>query len=51
MSIRKLLIGAVSLIVGLPVLLVLIAAVSVYILNRTNGTIVSSGRRRGRSEA
>ena len=51
MNTRKLLIGVVLAIIGLPVLLVLVAALSVYILNRTNGTIVSSGRRRGRSEA
>jgi len=31
---------------GLPVVLVLIEAVSFYVLNRTNGTIVSSGQKR-----
>ena len=43
---RKMLIGAVLVIIGLPVVLVLIAAVSIYVLNRTNGTIVSSGQKR-----
>jgi poly(3-hydroxybutyrate) depolymerase len=46
MNTRKMLIGAALVIIGLPVALVLIAAVSVYVLNRTNGTIVSSGRKR-----
>ena len=44
MNTRKMVIGAVLVIIGLPVVLVLIVAVSVR--NRTNGTIVSSGQRR-----
>src|SRR4051794_37428667 len=43
---RKLLIRAVLVIIGLPLLLVLTGAVSIFILNRTNGTIVSSGQQR-----
>ncbi len=46
MNTRKMLIGAVLVIIGLPVVLVLIAAGSIYVLNRTNGTIVSSGQKR-----
>jgi poly(3-hydroxybutyrate) depolymerase len=46
MNNRKLVMGAVSVIIGLPVVLVLIAAVSIHVLNRTNGTIVSSGQKR-----
>ncbi len=46
MKIRKILIGAVLVIIGLPVALVLIAIVSISILDRTNGTIVSSGQKR-----
>ena len=46
MNTRKMVIGAVLVIIGLPVVLVLIAAVSIYFLNRTNGTIVSSGEKR-----
>jgi polyhydroxybutyrate depolymerase len=33
-------------VIGLPVVLVLIALVSIYFLDRTNGTIVSSGEKR-----
>ena len=44
MKTRKVVIGALLIMVGLPV--VLIAAVSVSFLNRTNGTIVSSGQKR-----
>jgi polyhydroxybutyrate depolymerase len=46
MNIRKMVIRAVLVIVGLPVVLVLIAAASIYVLDRTNGTIVSSGQKR-----
>ena len=46
MNTRKIVIGAALVIIGLPVVLVLIAAVSLYVLNRTNGTIVSSGQKR-----
>lgn len=52
MKSRKIVIGAVLVIIGLPVVLVLIAGVSFYALmsfyapNRTNGTIVSSGQKR-----
>ena len=50
MNTRKIVIGAVLVIVGLPVVLVLIAGVSFYLyfyaLNRSNGTIVSSGQKR-----
>ena len=40
------LVGAVPVIIGVPVVLILIAAVSIYVLNRTNGRIVSSGQKR-----
>jgi polyhydroxybutyrate depolymerase len=46
MRIRRLAIGAVLLVVALPVVLVLIGAVSVYFLNQTNGSIVSAGEER-----
>jgi len=50
MNTRKIVIGAVLVIIGLPMVLVLIATVSFYALfydlNRTNGTIVSSGQNR-----
>jgi polyhydroxybutyrate depolymerase len=52
MNTRKIVIGAVVVVIGLPVVLVLIAGVSFYALmsfyalNRTNGTIVSSGQKR-----
>jgi poly(3-hydroxybutyrate) depolymerase len=46
MNTRKIAIGAVLLIIGLPVVLVLIAAVSISVLNRTNGAIISSGQKR-----
>ena len=39
-------IGAVLMLIGLPVLLALVEAVSFYALNRSNGTIVSSGQAR-----
>ena len=47
---RKMVIGAMLIIVGLPVVLVVVAVgsfyVSFYALNRANGTIVSSGQER-----
>ncbi len=52
MNTRKIVIGAVLVMIGLPVVLILLAAGSFYALmsfyapNRTNGTIVSSGERR-----
>lgn len=46
MTIRKLVIGAALLVVGLPVAFVLAVFVSVTILNQTSGSIVSSGQRR-----
>ena len=52
MNTRKIIIRAVLLIIGLPVVLVLLAGVSYYALmssyarNRINGTIVSSGQKR-----
>ncbi len=45
-ALRKMVVGAALVLVGLPVGLVLIARVSLYFLNRTNGTIVSSGQTR-----
>jgi polyhydroxybutyrate depolymerase len=39
-------IGAMLVFIGLPVVLVLIVAVSISVLNRTNGTIISSGQKR-----
>jgi polyhydroxybutyrate depolymerase len=46
MSIRKSVIRAVLVIIGLPMVLVVIAAAWIYVLDRTNGTIVSSGQKR-----
>jgi len=43
---RKMVIGAVLVLIGLPVVLVLIEAVSFYVMNRSNGSFVSSGRKR-----
>ena len=45
-KVRKIVIGAVLAVAGLPLLLFSIAAASVYALNRTNGTIISSGQKR-----
>ena len=45
-SARKIVIGALLAIVGLPVLLVLVIVASIHVMDRTNGTIVSSGRTR-----
>lgn len=50
MKTRKIVIGAVVVVIGLPVVLVLIAAVSFYALfyerPRTNGALVSAGQTR-----
>ncbi len=50
MKTRKIVIGALVGVIGLPVALVLVAVVSFYVsfyaLNRANGTIVSSGQKR-----
>ena len=46
MRAKKALIGAGIVLIGLPALLLLIGAVYVVALNRTNGTIVSSGQER-----
>jgi polyhydroxybutyrate depolymerase len=46
MKIWKILIGALLVIIGLPVLLILIILLSVSFANRTNGAIVSSGEKR-----
>jgi len=46
MNTRKIVIGAVLVIVGLPVVLVLIVVVSIHVLNRTNGAIISAGQKR-----
>jgi polyhydroxybutyrate depolymerase len=45
-KITKILVGALLLIVGLPVALLLIVAASIAVLDQTNGTIVSSGQKR-----
>jgi len=50
MKARKIVIGALAVVIGLPVVLVPVAVVSFYVsfyaLNRANGTIVSSGQKR-----
>ena len=46
MTIRKALIGTALVVVGLPLVVIVIAAASIYVLDRTNGTIVSSGQKR-----
>ena len=46
MKIRKIILGAVVVVVGLPLLVILIAIVSISVFDRTNGTIVSSGETR-----
>jgi polyhydroxybutyrate depolymerase len=46
MKIRHLVLGAVLVIVGLPPAVVLIAAATIYVLDQTNGTIVSLGQQR-----
>jgi len=45
-TIRKALIGTALVVVGLPLVVIVIAAASIYVLDRTNGTIVSSGQKR-----
>jgi polyhydroxybutyrate depolymerase len=46
MRVRKIVIGAVLFVVGLPAALALVAAATLHVLNRTNGSIVSSGQKR-----
>lgn len=46
MTAGKILVGILSLAIGLPVLFLLLAAGTFYILDRTNGSIVSSGQER-----
>ncbi len=46
MTSRKTVIVAVLVLIALPVVLALTEAVSFYVMNRTNGTIVSSGQKR-----
>ena len=46
MNTRKIVVGVVLGIIGLPVVLVLIATVFIYVLNRTNRSIASSGQKR-----
>ena len=50
MKTRKIVIGALVVVIGLPVVLVLVAVVSFYVsfyaLNRANGTMISSGQKR-----
>jgi len=46
MKIKKIIIRALLILIALPVLLVVIVVVSLHILNKTNGTIVSSGLKR-----
>ena len=41
MKTKKIVIGALVVVIGLPVVLVLVAVVSFYALNRANGTMVS----------
>jgi polyhydroxybutyrate depolymerase len=46
MKIRKLLLGTVLMIVALPVLLVLVVTTTISLLDRTNGSVQSSGQKR-----
>jgi polyhydroxybutyrate depolymerase len=46
MKIRKIILGAVVVVVGLPLVVILIAIVSISVFDRTNGTLVSSGETR-----
>jgi polyhydroxybutyrate depolymerase len=46
MTVRKALIGAALILIGLPVLLVQVAMLAVSLANRTNGSIIVSGVRR-----
>jgi len=43
---KKIIIGVVLVVIGLPAALVLVLAASIGVLNQTNGTIVSSGEKR-----
>jgi polyhydroxybutyrate depolymerase len=45
-SLKKILVGAALVFIGLPVTLVLLTVATVSILNRTNGAFVSSGQKR-----
>jgi polyhydroxybutyrate depolymerase len=46
MKIKKIILGAAVVVVGLPLVVILIAIVAISVLDRTNGTIVSSGETR-----
>jgi poly(3-hydroxybutyrate) depolymerase len=46
MKTRKVVFSAVALVIGLPLVLVLAAAATFQVLNRTSGSIVSSGQQR-----
>lgn len=46
MKSRRMALGAVMVLIGLPVILVLIEAVSYHVRNRSNGAFVSSGQKR-----
>lgn len=46
MKIRRILVGGLAIVIGLPLLLLLIAVVSIWFLDRTSGSIVSSGEER-----
>src|SRR5207247_10320326 len=46
MKAKKIVIGVLLAVIGLPVLLVVVVVVSVAVLDRTNGSIVSSGKPR-----
>ena len=46
MQIKRIIVGATMVVVGLPLVVILIALVSITVLDRTNGTIVSSGETR-----
>jgi polyhydroxybutyrate depolymerase len=46
MTIKRIVIGAVLIIIGLPVLLILMILLSVSFANKTNGAIISSGEKR-----
>lgn len=46
MKTRKVVFGAVALVIGLPLVLVLAAAATFQVLNRTSGSIISSGQQR-----
>ncbi len=46
MRIRKVVIGVVLVVIGVPTVLILIATAAIYVLDRSNGAIVSSGEKR-----